>query len=319
MGIGRAFAFVLNQQGNQQPQVFPASRVRSASADAVASSNNMQLQREREKPPPRQSEAIGGGSSGSEEDFVIIDSIEKQGTTSRQQQPDVDAIMVANHIQLCEYVCSILTTISTVADTISREALQNEQKESVSALKGGASVSSSPPSLSPSFAQPSRSRGDSGDGAFVGSFDSACALYLHALNLLREYLQRTCTTSATLPNIQFYQVPMSKLKNYLITLFDQLLRRAEGCQERLAQLSVSIVLPAAEPLMYKAAMQLARDASVEELLGNLHRASSHYNSAKLLIESVLMTAHDPSDKRILQQLATTFSEQQNACDNHSIL
>jgi hypothetical protein len=107
---------------------------------------------------------------------------------------------------------------------------------------------------------------------------------------------------------------MNKLKTSMMLLFDQLLKRAELCHERLAALSVSFALPVAEPIMYKAAMQLARDASVEELLGNLSRASNHYNSAKLLIESIMMTANDPIDKRILQQFSQTFNEQQNVCD-----
>ena len=41
--------------------------------------------------------------------------------------------------------------------------------------------------------------------------------------------------------------------------------------------------------MYKAAMQLAREASVEELLGNLTDAQKHYSNAKLLIEAVMIT------------------------------
>ena len=41
--------------------------------------------------------------------------------------------------------------------------------------------------------------------------------------------------------------------------------------------------------MYKAAMQLAREASVEELLGNLIDAQKHYSNAKLLIEAVMIT------------------------------
>ena len=69
----------------------------------------------------------------------------------------------------------------------------------------------------------------------------------------------------------------------------------------------------AEPLMYRAALQLARDASVDELLGNLQQACDSYTSARLLIEGVMMTATEPSDRATLQHFAHTFGEQYTQC------
>jgi len=60
-------------------------------------------------------------------------------------------------------------------------------------------------------------------------------------------------------------------------------------------------------------MELARDASVGEMLGNLFNASSQYEKARLLVESVLMTTESSSDKKILQSFAETFAQQQNHC------
>ena len=39
------------------------------------------------------------------------------------------------------------------------------------------------------------------------------------------------------------------------------------------------------------------------------RACDHYKNAKLLIESVLITASDPSDRRVLTGFAQMFAEQ----------
>lgn len=85
--------------------------------------------------------------------------------------------------------------------------------------------------------------------------------------------------------------------------------------------------------MYKAAMQLAREASVEELLGNLADAQKHYINAKLLIEAVMITvthsltsslihrythciisqATDPNDRRNLLFYAKEFNTCQTVC------
>lgn len=67
-------------------------------------------------------------------------------------------------------------------------------------------------------------------------------------------------------------------------------------------------------------MELAKGASVEELLGNLGKSHDLYTDAKLLIESIMLTAVDNNDKRILQQFEKIFSEQQIVCRNdHSSL
>jgi hypothetical protein len=41
-----------------------------------------------------------------------------------------------------------------------------------------------------------------------------------------------------------------------------------------------------------------------------YRAYDLYTSAKLLIESIMMTSTDSNDKRVLHQFAQTFSDQQ---------
>jgi len=98
----------------------------------------------------------------------------------------------------------------------------------------------------------------------------------------------------------------------------------------------------AEPLMYRAAWQLARDAGVDELLGNLlkvtlfslpaclplslllcsfniahcsdvlmrYQASEDYTSARLLLEGVMMTATEAADRASLHGMA-------QACGDHA--
>mmetsp|Transcript_19252 Transcript_19252/g.18592 ORF Transcript_19252/g.18592 Transcript_19252/m.18592 type:complete len:749 (-) Transcript_19252:369-2615(-) len=73
----------------------------------------------------------------------------------------------------------------------------------------------------------------------------------------------------------------------------------------------------AEPLMYRAAIQLSRDASVEELLGNLQKACDNYSTARLLVLGVMMTTSEPSDCSTLQHFAQEFGEQYTHC--HQLL
>ena len=69
----------------------------------------------------------------------------------------------------------------------------------------------------------------------------------------------------------------------------------------------------AEPLVYRAALELARNASVDELLGNLQKACDDYTAARLLVEGVMMTATDAGDRATLQQFAKTFGDQAASC------
>mmetsp|Transcript_2785 Transcript_2785/g.4199 ORF Transcript_2785/g.4199 Transcript_2785/m.4199 type:complete len:95 (-) Transcript_2785:241-525(-) len=48
------------------------------------------------------------------------------------------------------------------------------------------------------------------------------------------------------------------------------------------------------------------------------RACERYSKARLLIECVLMTASDPSDRRVLQGFAQMFSDQYNQCEKSKV-
>jgi hypothetical protein len=60
--------------------------------------------------------------------------------------------------------------------------------------------------------------------------------------------------------------------------FNQLIQRAENCQEHIQNhieqfncRHYSLIMPSAEPIMLQAAIKKEYDASTEELLGNLNR------------------------------------------------
>jgi hypothetical protein len=99
------------------------------------------------------------------------------------------------------------------------------------------------------------------------------------------------------------------------------LERAEASQLKLSSLQQHTEtkfdtvesLPPPEPLIYYAAIELARDASVNEVLGNLSQAYTKYESARLLMESVLLTADAAVDRKVLKQYADMFAVQQDTC------
>lgn len=44
-----------------------------------------------------------------------------------------------------------------------------------------------------------------------------------------------------------------------------------------------------------------------------HRASQHYQVARILIDCILMTASESSDRKVLQQFIQMFTDQQTVC------
>ena len=328
LGIGKAIAFVMNHQPAETRR-HSYNSVLEAKEAAAATAPTATLTPTKVSPSSIKhtindatnivSFSDKEGSGSSDDDFVIIDPSQAHpfGTGYQltniltthdndhskgilkynyQNALDLDSTAFVNHIHRCEYVCNMLNAISSVADAFIMEAIQNE--------------SHSQKSISIA-----RVRCDSFDQQQInGAYSGACSLYLHALNLLRDTLMRTKILEETLLTQQSNYISHTQyVRHALLTLFDQLVTRVEHCQQKISLATIPYTIPSPEPLMYKAAMNMAAEANVEELLGNLNKAQDNYLSAKFLIESVLITAVDQNDKRILQQFAQQFSDQQEVC------
>lgn len=60
-------------------------------------------------------------------------------------------------------------------------------------------------------------------------------------------------------------------------------------------------------------MDLGRQGSVDELLGNLDAACDHFHSARLLIESIMISTNNTADKKILKSYLMLFESQYHKC------
>lgn len=175
--------------------------------------------------------------------------------------------------------------------------------------------------------------------------DSLCvpfSFYLHSMNYIQDAIQRTATLrqqqqsdalslqdaggrqrlspqssspsgqSAISPSPSSYFLgQLDSLVTGLTQRFDQLMNRAESCQKWIRS---DANYPVPEPYIYQAALKLGQEAAVEELLGNLGVACTHYWEAKLLIECVLLSASEATDRRVLQGYAKMFLDQFAVCE-----
>jgi len=176
--------------------------------------------------------------------------------------------------------------------------------------------------------------------------DALCvpfSFYLHSMNYIQDAIQRTATLrqqqqsdavslqdagghtrlspkssspaghqSANSPSPSSYFLgQLDSLVTGLTQRFDQLMSRAESCQKWIRS---DATYPVPEPYIYQAALKLGQEAAVEELLGNLAVACTHYWDAKLLIECVLLSASEATDRRVLQGYAKMFLDQFAVCE-----
>jgi hypothetical protein len=109
-----------------------------------------------------------------------------------QQQSfvDNDKLIVSSLIQRCERTSGILFAIVSVGDKKAREALALERKAAQSSR---------------------RARSDSLEGP-INYLSGACALYLHALALLKDCLQRTLAVAKGIQPDSQHQTALLKLK-----------------------------------------------------------------------------------------------------------
>jgi len=146
----------------------------------------------------------------------------------------------------------------------------------------------------------------------VEHFTAAFSLYLYVMTMLRDLIQHSASLRKNLSDHLGFGHYIDTLCEGLSKRFDMVLTRADNCRKWIKETES---LPVAQHILYEAALQLGQEASVQELLGNLKNACELYKNAKSLVESVLITASDPSDRRVLSGFAQMFAEQFAVADH----
>lgn len=144
---------------------------------------------------------------------------------------------------------------------------------------------------------------------------NAMSLYLRTLKIMQDTMQRI----AEVRNLRSTRIDiLNKMSETLSLRYQELIKRSESCYKILTdKCSVNLqdlkTYPTPEPILYQAALSLAREASVGEVLGNLEQACDQYEMARTLIECIVMTTEHSSDKRILLLFRESFARQHEQC------
>lgn len=252
--------------------------------------------------------AVSSSSSSSISDCNYVD--------DRNESDGNDELQLAQFVSslssYSEYLCSIVCAITQVADNLVTQVCNSHQ---TSVMKNENSVYlSTIPQDSPlvSSGLVVNAKKCKNGASYPEILKNAMSLYLHVLGIMRDMMKRVAVSKKTLPigaNKAYVEV-LNKLSEGLSLRFKVLLDRAENCSNLMSnQYKIEErdkAVHNAEPIMYYTAMELAKEASVSAILGNLDQACAQYELARLLIERLLMTAESASDKKILQSFVEMF-------------
>jgi len=212
--------------------------------------------------------------------------------------------------QHCQRIAAIVVAVTVAGDTLARDHLYPPSRESEQVFAAHKERAKAARACCPT--QPR------------SPHPLACALavYLRALLLLKDVMQRTLGLRLSEPDGGQYVEPVDKLLQELAKRFQDLVQRAEQCRRRLGGSveeadAVNTRCPPAEPLLLHAAVQLTSEGTVQQLLGDLMKACDSFQLAKFLVEAVLLTASDSNDRRQLQGLLKQISEKLDACEKSS--
>lgn len=232
---------------------------------------------------------------------------------------EFDRQNVEQEIHRCEYFATLIVAIITCADRKAREALNLYRSLNGSSTSQQSTADekerNSPPvaASAPIAVVGNRPRTTSfTERQIVEHFTAAFSLYLYVMTMLRDLIQHSASLRKNLSDHLGFGHYIDTLCEGLSKRFDMVLTRADNCRKWIKETES---LPVAQHILYEAALQLGQEASVQELLGNLKNACELYKNAKSLVESVLITASDPSDRRVLSGFAQMFAEQFAVADH----
>lgn len=191
----------------------------------------------------------------------------------------------------CSYMVNIVTAMTSIADAMVREILHRQHRAQSRHVTDGTGDDRSDRSGSSGGGSTSVTRGRAAsEGSLSEQLVPAFAVYLHAVGFMQDTIQRTLAAGKSIHNDSSLQGQIDSLLEVIklflvVTLstvmtichylqqslakrFDQLLKRADSCKKWLSE---EDVVPIPEPIIYKAALAMGQEASVEELLGNLSK------------------------------------------------
>lgn len=253
------------------------------------------------------------------DDFVMVDSTEKYSEARNSSSVDFDANTLLSIKHTCEYETEIIAQITAIADNLIRESITSsltmpkQERRDSHVAKISVVLNEEHKSLSISKFTTGDIQSDH------ANFNSAFSLYIHSMNQLRRLVDKMKEFRKHQDHARMRDF-IDKVISGLTIRLGQLYERAEKCKE---YIRLDLSYPIAESVIYDAALKFGQNASVEELLGNMEKAGKLYKSARLLIESVLVTTSDAQDKQLLESYAQRFGEHQNKCEqaqkNFSVL
>eukprot|EP00607_Mallomonas_marina_P009647 CAMPEP_0182419592 /NCGR_PEP_ID=MMETSP1167-20130531/4010_1 /TAXON_ID=2988 /ORGANISM="Mallomonas Sp, Strain CCMP3275" /LENGTH=804 /DNA_ID=CAMNT_0024594589 /DNA_START=427 /DNA_END=2841 /DNA_ORIENTATION=+ len=273
----------------------------------------------------------GANSSGSDDDFVIVENTSSHpwratnsGCSEQQQQLQKQkqntgisssvsatdrAIFVATVAQHCQRIAGIVVAVTVAGDTLVRDHLcppSRSSEQAYAAWKERAKAARAC-CYSPSQSVPPH------------PLMCALAVYLRGLLLLKDVMQRALGLRVSEPEGSTHLEPIDKLLEELAVRFQSLVQRAEHCKKIVSEdplyaNSSQFRSVPADPLLIHAAVQLASEGTVHELLGDLIRACDSFQVARYIVEAVLITASDSSDRKQLLTLLKQITEKLEACE-----
>lgn len=110
------------------------------------------------------------------------------------------------------------------------------------------------------------------DATAIGNnFSVACAMYLHSLTITQDACNKVLKAidEQGKDSCNEHTLTLCKLRVGLLYLFDQLLTRTEQCEAKLQAYGIDHCISFAEACLYPIAVQQAKEANIQEMLGNL--------------------------------------------------
>jgi len=263
------------------------SRVRSSSADAVIDGFYTGFGR------PQKIKAFKSEVSA-EEDFVIIDSNFSQSQKKKETPPQSQINMddnndaVLTHLQNSNHLYDIISVIISIADNFIKDSVETN-----------------------AIIDDKKSRGISIDSQFKNQYIDACSLYLHVLQLLNDFI--LANDSLAKNSMTFHEQALQQISSSLLQYVDILILRVEQCSIKLSLAASPCIFPSSFFLLYKTAIKIANDATVEELLGNLESALINYSNARTLLQYIIAKVHDNNDTNVLKHSFDIISNQYDVC------
>lgn len=176
---------------------------------------------------------------------------------------DDDTSHLRMAVHQAESLASYAVTVTTVADRLVRSALQQAQQYGIKL-----------------------------------PVQAALTLYMHSMFLLKRGIEAAQSAHTSL-----HESALKPLLRVLTQRFEAVLSRAERSREHLRASGTfdESELRTPEEIMYDLSLRHAQDAMANAVLGDYALAVENYETAKSLMEAVIMRTPDANDRKAMAQ------------------